>query len=489
MPLRPFSREQDWLFPPSLEELIPRDHPARFVAAFVESLSLAAWKELGIDLGWQEEGAPAYHPMALLCVWLYGFMTGTRSSRKLEAACRDQLPYLWLTAWQRPDHNTLWRFYQAHRAGMKKLFKRTVKVAVSMGLVDLAMQAIDGSKVAGNAARDRTLDAKGLARLLERTEKLIEELEGQNWAEAESGAGVVRLPKGLARAERLREQVKSALAEVTATEGPKGVNLTDREVGLVKARGGLLAGYNAQAAVSPVVAEKAQGTGLLITATAVVAESYDTDQTIPMLTEAEANTGQKTQVSLLDAGYHSGPNLAGCEQQGYVVLMAESQEKALKNPYHKNNFRYEAESESYLCPEGQKLSLHSVVHRKKQPDSVEYFAPKGVCAACAALEQCTKSRDMGRTINVGPFEETLRRHRELMATLEAKALYSHRKELVEPAFGILKEQQGARRFLLRGLANVRAEWALLATAFNLKTLFNVWRRRLAERGSFFQAMV
>ncbi len=67
-----------------------------------------------MEIGLEGEplGAPAYHPRALLSVWLYGFMTGVRSSRKLEAACRDQIPYLWLTGWQHPDHNTLWRFYQ-----------------------------------------------------------------------------------------------------------------------------------------------------------------------------------------------------------------------------------------------------------------------------------------------------------------------------------------------------------------------------------------
>ena len=69
-------------------------------------------------------GAPAYHPRALLSVWLYGFMTGVRSCRKLEAACRDQIPYLWLTGWQHPDHNTLWRFYRGHRQAMRKLFER-----------------------------------------------------------------------------------------------------------------------------------------------------------------------------------------------------------------------------------------------------------------------------------------------------------------------------------------------------------------------------
>ena len=77
-------------------------------------------------------GAPAYHPRALLCVWLYGFMTGVRSCRKLEAACRDQIPYLWLTGWQHSDHNTLWRFYKEHSQAMRRLFKRTVRTAVAM---------------------------------------------------------------------------------------------------------------------------------------------------------------------------------------------------------------------------------------------------------------------------------------------------------------------------------------------------------------------
>ena len=107
MPLRPLNREQAWLLPPTLGELIPNDHPARFVAEFVDALDHAAWVELGIGPEGEPLGAPAYHPRALLSVWLYGFMTGIRSSRKLEAACRDQISYLWLTGWQHPDHNTL----------------------------------------------------------------------------------------------------------------------------------------------------------------------------------------------------------------------------------------------------------------------------------------------------------------------------------------------------------------------------------------------
>ena len=91
---------------------------------------------------------PTYHPSALLSVWLYGFRTAILSSGKLEAACRDQIPYLWLTGWQHPDHNTLRRFYRRHRQSMRELLKRTVRTAVAMKLVYSAVQAVDGPRVA-----------------------------------------------------------------------------------------------------------------------------------------------------------------------------------------------------------------------------------------------------------------------------------------------------------------------------------------------------
>ena len=133
MPLREMGREQMWMLPPTLDELLPLDHPARFVAEFVDALDREDWGELGVKIDGEVLGAPAYHPRALLSVWLYGFMTGVRSCRKLEAACRDQIPYLWLTGWQHPDHNTLWRFYRGHRQAMRKLFERTVRTAVTVG--------------------------------------------------------------------------------------------------------------------------------------------------------------------------------------------------------------------------------------------------------------------------------------------------------------------------------------------------------------------
>ena len=79
MPLREMNREQAWLLPPTLDELVPPDHPARFVAEFVDALDREDWIELGVQPDGEVLGAPAYHPRALLSVWLYGFMTSVRS--------------------------------------------------------------------------------------------------------------------------------------------------------------------------------------------------------------------------------------------------------------------------------------------------------------------------------------------------------------------------------------------------------------------------
>ena len=268
MPLREMNREQAWLLPPTLDELVPPDHPARFVAEFVDALDREDWIELGVQPDGEVLGAPAYHPRALLSVWLYGFMTSVRSCRKLEAACRDQIPYLWLTGWQHPDHNTLWRFYRRHRQNMRELFRRTVRTAVAMELVDLAVQAVDGTKVYANAAVIRTYDARRLQELLERVESAIESLEAQNEG-GEEGV-VARLPEKLADQKALRQRVRQAMNDLPSMERPNRykrparINLTDKDARLMRTRKGIMPSYNAQAMVSPVAAEGVGG--MLVTA-------------------------------------------------------------------------------------------------------------------------------------------------------------------------------------------------------------------------------
>ena len=297
MPLRDMDREQIWLLPPSLDELLPLDHPARFVAEFVDGLDREGWAEMGAEIDGDPLGAPAYHPRALLCVWLYGFMTGLRSCRKLEVACRDQIPYLWLTGWQHPDHNTLWRFYKEHKQSMRKLFERTVHTAVTMKLLDLAVQAVDGTKVGANASVYTTHNAEELRQLLNRVEAAIRDLEAQN--EAGEDTASAHLPGELANKETLRKQVRQAMADLESKERQKRINLTDGDARLMKAGGSVLLGYNAQAMVSPLEPDGG-ATGMFITAVDMANDGRDDPQLVPMIEQAEETTGTKSEMTLAD---------------------------------------------------------------------------------------------------------------------------------------------------------------------------------------------
>ena len=470
MPLRPLTRDQAWILPPSLDELVPQDHSARFVAEFVDTLGPEDWARLGVSIDGEARGAPAYHPRLLLSVWLHGFMSGVRSSRKLEAACREQLACMWLTGQQFPDHNTLWRFYARHREAMRALLERTVRTAVAMGLVDLAVQAVDGTKVGANASLYRTRNAGELGRLRERLERSIADLESQN--EAGAGETAAVLPEELASRRELRERVREALAELGERPPGRRINLTDRDARLMKTARGIVPGYNAQAMVSRAETDGGSG-GMLITAASVSDAPADTEQLAPMVEQARETTGRAAVLTLADAGYHSGRALEDCERLEQRVVMPETRERVLRRPYGKQHFRYESARDRYICPEGQPLPFHGI-NRVRGERVREYRASGEACRTCPAFGACTSSAQ-GRMVVTGPREAALSRHREWMETAEARAAYKRRAGLVGPVFGIIKEQLGARRFLLRGLHHVEAEWTVLATAFNLRTLWRAWR--------------
>jgi transposase len=475
MPLRPLNREQAWLLPPTLDNLIPNDHPARFIAEFVNALDSEALSELEINPEGDPLGAPAYHPRGLLSVWLYGFMTGTRSSRKLEGACRDQVPYLWLTSWQHPDHNTLWRFYQAHRQAMQRLLKFTVATAIELNLVDLAVQAVDGTKISANAARDRVYDAKELKKLLERTEAAIIRLEKENEEIADSPPS--RLPEELQKAQTLRNKVRDAM-NLLRHKKMKQVSLTDEDAQLMKGRDGIITGYNAQAMVSPLIEVVTRKGGMLITAVDVVNTASDTGQLAPMLEKAEEMTEKRVQTTLADGGYHTAANLEAGKNREQILVMTERYQGDLQKPYFKDRFVYDSTTDSYLCPKGHRLLFRGLrKSRLNDPRPIRFYrASRTDCRLCPALGVCTKDAHAGRALWIGPSDLLLREHREWMKTDEARSLYARRQQLSEPTFGIMKEQMGMRRFLLRGLRNVRAEFALIATTFNLRTLWNIWKR-------------
>jgi hypothetical protein len=332
----------------------------------------------------------------------------------------------------------------------------------------MAFQAVDGSKVAGNAARDQVYDAGRLQKLLERTEAAISDLEAQNHGGEQPEPP--RLPEELRQKQALAEKVKQALARV-AEDGR--TNLTDPDAVLLKGKDGFVAGYNVQAVVSP-LSSKA-GSGQLITAACAGQDPGDHDQLLPMLEAAAANCGRQAEVSLADAGYHSAENLEAAAQRGHTVIMPESQSRALASPYHKDAFSYDAATDSYTCPQGKTLRYSTSRTDRKGKAMRVYRIGRGVCQACPVFGACTKDRTWGRALHIRSDDAILKHQREFRASPAAQALYKRRQETIEPTFGIIKEQQGGRRLMLRGLANANAEWSLLAVAFNLRTLARVWR--------------
>ncbi len=370
MPRRPFTRDQSFLLPPSLDDWVPDDHPVRFVAAFVAELAAEDWAKLGVDAEGCEIGAPAYHPALLLSVWLAGFMSNLRSVRALEAACRDQISFRWLTGNQTPDHNTLWRFYDAHRTTLAHLFQVTVQTAWKAGLVDLALLAVDGTKVAGNVARDGMKDAEALAALAAQVAARVTELEAQ--IQAGGATAAPRLPQELRQAEALQERVAAARETVQADGGPRQANPVDADARLLLTRQGWVAGYNAQAAVVATPTAEDQPGGRVIVAVDVVTAVSDVGQLTPLRDAAVTTLGQAPEVLLADGGYHCGAELEACAARGQVVVLPESQGTRVQDPTHKDQFAYDPKTDTYTCPAGHPLRLQGTIQRTDRPPVQRY---------------------------------------------------------------------------------------------------------------------
>ena len=312
-------------------------------------------------------------------------------------------------------------------------------------------------------------------KLLKRVDKAIADLESQN--EGGEDDATVRLPEQLANRKALRKRVKQAIEELPGRDRPNQykrpnrINLTDMDAHLVKTGHG----YNAQAMVSPVELESKE-TGMLITAMDVVDRSYDNRMLVPMMEKAEEAMGMKVPMTLADSGYFAGSELDECARRGQQVVVPKARQKSVDHPYHKDRFIYDETTDTYTCPEGQRLHFAQNQFTNRVWNRV-YRASRAICLKCPAVKMCTSDGRRGRRILIGPNDSALRRHRNWMSTEKAKREYQRRKHLVDPVFGIIKEQMGVRRFLLRGLLNVSAEWAGLATAFNLRTLWRAWRSR------------
>ena len=241
--------------------------------------------------------------------------------------------------------------------------------------------------------------------------------------------------------------------DLASQESLKHINLTDKDARLMKTRQGIVPSYNGQAMVSPVTAE-GDLNGMLITAVGLVDEPDDHTSFTPMLEQAEETTGSKAPMTLADADITRGPT---CQS-----ALAEARRWPCRS-HHGDSLEIIRTTRTG-SPTMRATTVSCVPRERCSPSSVStypptesitgfYQAPGAVCRACPAFGVCTKSKD-GRNVTVGPNDAALRRHRTWMATSAATKVYKLRKQVVEPVFGIIKGQQGGRRFLLEPVYNL-----------------------------------
>jgi len=451
--------QRQWLFPPSLEDLLPADHEARMIREFVDALDLEG---LGFRSRGGEEGRPNYSAGLQLKVWLYGYVTKNRSSRGLERACMDQVGMLWLTGMHRPDHTTLWRFWRDNQEAIRGVLRQLVRIAMSAKLVGMVLHAVDGTKILSQASARRAWHRAGLEEKLRKLDRAIDEVMQQTQEAESEEQGECRLPEQLQQREQLRDLIQSQLKRLDE-EDRDHLNPGDGEARMMKAGSRTDFAYNAQAVVD-------EESGFIVAAE-VVTEESDNYQLVPMLDQVKENTGSVAEETVADAGYFAGSQLAEAEQKGYPVLVNMPSEP--EGDYSASHFRYDEGKDVCICPRGEMLQFETTKRRYKRR---RYEARLYRCHSyetCPVRWQCSQDRK-GRSVAIQPYYRTLLAQRVKQQQESKRLAMRKRGTIIEPVFGWSKEVMGLRRWTVRGRQKVRTQWALLCTALNLRRLHLAW---------------
>jgi transposase len=445
MAFHPIDRDTDYLLPPSVQEWLPESHLARYVVDVVEGLDLSE-----LVHAYAGRGSDAYHPATLLSLLIYGYATGTFSSRKIERATYDSLAFRYIACNRHPDHDTLATFRKRFGQEFSDAFVQVLQVARENQLSKFGTVSLDGSKIHANASRHSALSHGHIEKIEAQLKAEVQEMLAL--AEAADQSSVpdgVSLPDEIKRREdrlaaiaaakaKIEERAKERFArekaeydakmaaraakETETGKKPKGrepkvpnptprtedqVNLTDEESRIMKvAGGGFEQCYNAQAVVDT--------ESMLVMVAQVTDAANDKEQVAPMVAEVQALPAGLNQPEniLIDSGYFSEKNVSLCEAANITPLIAVGREG------HYPQWR----------------------------------------------ERFTEPAPL--TADAMPVERM--KHR--LKTKAGRALYALRKQTVEPVFGIIKSVMGFRQFLMRGLDNVQTEWTLVCLAWNLKRM-------------------
>jgi transposase len=426
---RPYLPEQDFLLPPSLREWLPENHLAYFVGDVVGQLDLSPMHAV---YGEELRGQPPYDPRMMTKLLLYGYCVGVFSGRKIQQRIAEDIAFRVLAAGNEPDFRTISDFRKIHLETLKGFFEQVLKIALAAGAMKVGRVALDGTKIKANASKHKAMSYDRMKEQEKAIRAQVEELLARaEAADAEEDALYGKDKRGdelpeelqrretrLKRIQEARKAVEERAREKAQAEGKPDkaakpedkaqYNFTDPESRIMKSPEGFVQAYNAQAAVEPVLQ--------LIVGQAVTQAANDKEQIEPMVEVIEEQSGQRPEELLADSGYCSEKNLEHLDS-------AAAPEKRI---------------EAYIATGRQK-------HGEVRNSCPRGPLPKGATR--------------------------VDRMRRKLQTKAGAAIYAARKVIVEPVFGQIKQARGFRRFSLRGLAKVRAEWALVCATHNILKMY------------------
>lgn len=500
---KPYQQNQLMVLPPTFEELIPAGHPVRVVSQVIDRIDLEP-----LLRKYKGGGSSSYHPRMLLKVLVYGYLNNIYSSRKLETATKENIYFMWLSAMEQPDHNTINRFRSERLKGViKKVFTQVVLLMANSGLVDLQRVYTDGTKIEANANRYTFVWGKVVKTNKERILSQLEELwqYTQKVAEQElkdtapvqfANIDPEQVRETIEQIDqalrdkpvdaKVKQKVKYAkknwpgkLKEYQQKEQILGdrnsFSKTDKDATFMRMKedhmlnGQLKPGYNAQISTNDQI----------IVNYTLHQNPTDTKTLKKHLDSFKDAYGFMPKELTADAGYGSEENYEYMEQNqieayvkyNYFDKELHNQGKA-KGVFHVDNLYYNEQLNCYYCPMGQAMTFIGTkidITEAGYKRALSYYQAAN-CRGCPLRGKCHKSQG-NRMIEVSHRLNFLRaKARERLCSEKGIAHRKQRPVDVEPVFGILKQNRGFRRFFLRGIDKVSIEFGLLALAHNFRKL-------------------
>lgn len=452
----------------SLEDAIAADNQIRFVDAFVSFVDLF---KLGFSVQTlKSEGRPSYHSQVFLKIYLYGYLNGLRSSRKLEKECFRNIEMQWLLEDIRPNYHSISDFRKNNPVALKKLFKLFVSFLKDADLIGGETLAIDGTKTRAHNSKKANFNQKKIDKHLEyietKTQEYLDALEANDSKENQAKIQNIqqkidRLKQNKLRYELLEEKLKAS--------GEPQISTTDSDARALLVQGQVVEiSFNIQAAVD--------SKHNLVVATHTINRN-DRSALSAIAIEAKKNLGIETYTVLVDKGYHNGKQIEICKQANITTIVAQpeqgkSNENGTTKDYLVARFQYDKTTDTYTCPQGETLQTTGNWHKKTaDKDSYnfkKYRTPK--CKECPVKHLCT-SRAAGREIDRSQYADAVEENNKRYQ--ENPQLYRKRQEINEHIFGTIKRQWGYNHTNLTGLEKVNGEHSLIMLVYNIKRSINI----------------